>query len=121
MRLRRTARLIAVTAASLAAGLAGVPASGEQAQHGQTTHHSPLPRITAGGQADWPLHSLDVKGSRYAALDEIDTANVGRLELAWSFATGRGTRHCPGDAAGRRGRDVSQRRLDAVRGERRHR
>ena len=84
------ARLMAATAASIAAGLAGVPASGEQAQHGQTTHHSPLPRITAGGQADWPLHSLDHMGSRYAALDEIDTTNVGTLELAWSFSPDAG-------------------------------
>lgn len=81
------ARLVA---ASIAAVLAGVSASGEQAQHGQTTHHSPLPQVSVAGQSDWPLHSLDVKGSRYAALDEIDTTNVERLELAWSFESGAG-------------------------------
>ena len=88
MRLRITARLMAVTAASIAVVLACVPAWGEQAQRSETTHHSPPPQITAGGQADWPLHNVDVKASRYSALDEIDTTNVDRLELAWSFEPG---------------------------------
>ena len=33
---------------------------------------------------DWPSHNLDLYGSRYAAIDQIDTSNAGRLELAWS-------------------------------------
>ena len=36
------------------------------------------------GRFDWPSHNLDLSGSRYAALDQIDASNVGRLELAWS-------------------------------------
>ena len=54
----------------------------------QTTHESPLPRITTGGQADWPLHNFDIQGSRYSPLDAIDTSNVGRLALSWSFEAG---------------------------------
>ena len=62
MQTRIAARLMAATAASIAAVIAGIPASSEQARRSQTTHHSPLPRVTAGGQADWPLHNLDIKG-----------------------------------------------------------
>ena len=44
-----------------------------------------LAQETAGGQRfDWPSHNLDLYGSRYAAIDQIDTTNAGRLELAWS-------------------------------------
>ena len=32
-----------------------------------------------GGQYDWPSHNLDLYGSRYAAIDQIDTTNAGRL------------------------------------------
>ena len=53
-----------------------------------TTQHSPPPRITTGGQSNWSLHNLDIRGSRYADIDEIDTSNVARLELAWSFEAG---------------------------------
>ena len=48
-------------------------------------HGAPLPQITTGGQLNWPLHNLDIRGSRYADLDEINTSNVERLGLAWSF------------------------------------
>ena len=54
----------------------------------QTTHHSALPQITTGGQADWPQHNLDIQSSRYAPLDEINTSNVSRLALRWSFEAG---------------------------------
>ena len=90
MQTRIAARLMAAASSSVAAVIAGIPASGEQAHRSQTTHQSPLPRITAGGQADWPLHNLDIKGSRYSALDEINTTNVDRLELAWTFEPGAG-------------------------------
>ena len=53
-----------------------------------TTHQSSPPQITAGGQSNWGLHNLDLRGSRYADIAEIDTSNVGRLELAWSFEAG---------------------------------
>ena len=44
-----------------------------------------LAQETAGGQRfDWPSHNLDLYGSRYAAIDQIDTTNAGRLEPAWS-------------------------------------
>ena len=53
------------------------------------THGAPLPQITTGGQLNWPSHNRDIRGSRYADLDEIDTSTVERLELAWSFEVER--------------------------------
>jgi quinoprotein glucose dehydrogenase len=35
--------------------------------------------------ADWPLHNLDLKNSRYAAHDEISASNVARLAPRWRF------------------------------------
>ena len=37
---------------------------------------------------DWPLHDLNLAKTRYAPLDEINTSNVDRLALAWSFDVG---------------------------------
>ena len=54
----------------------------------QTTHQSSPPQITTSGQTNWPLHNLDIGGSRYADIDEINTANASRLALAWSFEAG---------------------------------
>src|SRR5262245_41427856 len=36
---------------------------------------------------DWPVHNLDVRNSRYAPLDEINTSNAARLAVKWSFDT----------------------------------
>ncbi len=35
--------------------------------------------------ADWPRYARDLSGTRYSSLDEIDTTNVGSLEVAWTF------------------------------------
>jgi glucose dehydrogenase len=45
-------------------------------------------RSAAGAGGDWPLHSLDLASSRYAPLDEINTSNVAKLALKWSFDAG---------------------------------
>ena len=63
-----------------------VPAGAQEP--GRTTHQSSPPQITTGGQMDWPLHNLDIRGSRYADVDEINTSNVSRLAVAWSFEAG---------------------------------
>ena len=57
-------------------------------EQGQTTHQSSPPQITASGQTNWPLHNLDIGGSRYADIDEINTSNARRMALAWSFEAG---------------------------------
>jgi hypothetical protein len=39
--------------------------------------------------ADWPLHNLDLKNSRFSPLDQINASNVGTLANAWSFEVAR--------------------------------
>ena len=38
--------------------------------------------------ADWPLHNLDLAGSRFSPLDQITTSNVRSLVPRWLFQTG---------------------------------
>ena len=57
-------------------------------EQGSTRHQSSLPQITTGSQKDWPLHNLDIHGSRYADLDEINTSTVGGLDVVWTFEAG---------------------------------
>jgi quinohemoprotein ethanol dehydrogenase len=42
----------------------------------------------AGQNADWPLHNLDLAGSRFSPLDQINTSNVRSLAPRWLFQTG---------------------------------
>ena len=37
----------------------------------------------SGNEVDWPLYGLDSKEQRFAALDQINSENVGQLGLAW--------------------------------------
>ncbi|HVH08953.1 MAG TPA: pyrroloquinoline quinone-dependent dehydrogenase, partial [Gemmatimonadales bacterium] len=37
---------------------------------------------------DWPYYGGDPGGSRYSPLTEINTSNVGRLQIAWTYHTG---------------------------------
>src|SRR5258706_14472888 len=37
---------------------------------------------------NWPLHNLDLAGSRFAALDQINPSNVTSLSPRWLFHTG---------------------------------
>jgi quinoprotein glucose dehydrogenase len=43
----------------------------------------PVPQKT-----DWPLYGRDSAGTRYSPLDQINTANVARLQRAWVYHTG---------------------------------
>ena len=45
---------------------------------------SAQPRATA----DWPLHNLDLAGSRFSPLDKITPANVKSLTPRWLFQHG---------------------------------
>jgi quinohemoprotein ethanol dehydrogenase len=57
---------------------------------GGLTRVGPLVRAQAParGMVDWPLHNADMRGSRFAALDQINTTNVGQLALQWSAQPG---------------------------------
>jgi glucose dehydrogenase len=35
--------------------------------------------------ADWPMYNRDLAGTRYSPLTQINTRNVARLKLAWSY------------------------------------
>ena len=83
----RSATAVIVAVVLSAGSWFGVAAVRAQQAGAQTIHETPVPRITTSGQADWPLHSLDVYGSRYSPLDEINASNVGNLALQWSFET----------------------------------
>src|SRR5215831_10843662 len=39
----------------------------------------------ASDRFDWPQHNLDLRGSRYSAVADIDRSNVGRLAVKWSL------------------------------------
>ena len=41
----------------------------------------------AAGDGDWPMAAHDYASTRYSALAEVTTANVGQLKLAWTFST----------------------------------
>ena len=36
---------------------------------------------------DWPTYNRDLAGTRFSPLAQINTSNVGKLALAWSFRT----------------------------------
>jgi len=42
---------------------------------------------------EWPVHDGDKHGTRYSPLDQINTSNVTRLELAWRYSSGEMHRH----------------------------
>jgi lanthanide-dependent methanol dehydrogenase len=44
-------------------------------------------RIEDDGQ--WTMAAKDYASTRYSGLDEINTTNVGQLQVAWTFATGK--------------------------------
>ena len=52
------------------------------------TDAATLSGATAGAQ-DWPHYGNDLGGSRFSALAQIDSSNVGALTRAWSFSLGK--------------------------------
>ncbi len=46
------------------------------------------PRPSAATSANWPLHNLDLAGSRFSALGQINTSNVKSLGPRWLFQHG---------------------------------
>ena len=41
----------------------------------------------AGAQTDWPIYGHDPGGLQYSPLKEIDTKNVSKLQVAWTYDT----------------------------------
>ena len=46
-----------------------------------------LPRADPPQGADWPTHEYDLAGTRHSPLTQITPANVGSLQVAWTFDT----------------------------------
>jgi quinohemoprotein ethanol dehydrogenase len=44
--------------------------------------------VAQSGNVNWPLHNLDLAGSRFSRLDQINTTNVAALTPRWLFQTG---------------------------------
>jgi glucose dehydrogenase len=41
----------------------------------------------AGAQTDWPIYGHDTGGLQYSPLKAIDTRNVSKLQVAWTYDT----------------------------------
>jgi quinohemoprotein ethanol dehydrogenase len=67
----------ALSAVAIAAVLASTPAPRGEAQ-----------RPGAPASVNWPLHNLDLAGSRFSPLDQINTSNVKSLVPRWLFQHG---------------------------------
>ena len=50
---------------------------------------------------DWVMPSGDYANTRYSKLNQITAANVGKLQVAWTFSTGVLRGHEGGDYEGR--------------------
>ncbi|HWK42340.1 MAG TPA: PQQ-binding-like beta-propeller repeat protein [Croceibacterium sp.] len=48
------------------------------AAHAQSEPERPAPE-------DWPRYARDVQGTRFSPLDDINTGNIDKLDIAWSF------------------------------------
>src|SRR5205807_1619782 len=54
---------------------------------------APLPRALPALQpppapGDWPVYGRDPQGTRYSPAAGVTRANVGRLQVAWTYRTG---------------------------------
>jgi hypothetical protein len=64
-------------------------------------YNQPLPKVNQSRSSNWTLHNLDLSGTRYADMDQINTANVKSLVPMWTAqlivrnATTRGFQTCP--------------------------
>jgi quinoprotein glucose dehydrogenase len=76
--------LASVVAAVIVAG--GLGLRGAPPDTGQAGRPAGA-RLPSTARGDWPHYNGDVKGSRYAPLDQITAANFNKLEVAWRFKT----------------------------------
>src|ERR1700682_3737229 len=49
---------------------------------------TPLLAQTGAKNGEWPTYGGDLGNTRYSALDQINSANFDKLEVAWRFKTG---------------------------------
>jgi lanthanide-dependent methanol dehydrogenase len=80
MRLTSAGFWLAITT-TVSSGLLIAPAVAQSAGGGD-------PATLAGNPADWAMPTGTYDNHRYSALDQINTDNVGKLQVAWTFSTG---------------------------------
>jgi lanthanide-dependent methanol dehydrogenase len=63
----------------------------------QTVPIAPPPSAAPAEDGQWPVPAKNYASTRYSGLDEINASNVGKLQVAFSFATGvnRGQESAP--------------------------
>ena len=44
-----------------------------------------VPAARAQSGADWPMYNRDLASTRFSPLSQINTENVGKLAVAWSY------------------------------------
>src|SRR2546427_8800082 len=79
----RTFRRAALAAASLA-GLFGLMTITPRMT---ATLSGQAPGFPSTKNGEWPYYTADVRGSRFAPLDQINATNFNQLEVAWRFKT----------------------------------
>jgi len=82
--LRHGARSVILLLSTAAAGCVG---------DGAPIPHNPIRGAAigvppVGDRGEWTMPARDYAASRFSTMDEINSANVGRLSLAWTFSTG---------------------------------
>jgi lanthanide-dependent methanol dehydrogenase len=82
--------LISAACSGDTAGASASAAEPSSQERGQQTAHPGSARVTSADADDgqWIRPGKDFGGTRFSALDQINTANVGTLKVAWTFATG---------------------------------
>jgi quinoprotein glucose dehydrogenase len=59
-----------------------------------------MPLTSSGtGETDWPTYGHDPGGARYSPLAQVNTSNVARLRLAWTYGMRPASANPPADAA----------------------
>ncbi|KAA5547689.1 pyrroloquinoline quinone-dependent dehydrogenase [Adhaeribacter rhizoryzae] len=48
-------------------------------------------KARVGEEKEWPVYGGNAQGNRYSGLDQINTQNVNRLQIAWTYHTGDNT------------------------------
>src|SRR5438876_12371617 len=67
----------------IALGIAAIAA----ATTAVTLLHGQAPNFPSTKNGEWAYYTADVKGTRYAPLDQINAGNFNQLEVAWRFKT----------------------------------
>jgi quinoprotein glucose dehydrogenase len=83
-RIRTTSFVCAATACAL---LTASRAASAQANRAAARAAAPAATPFSTANGEWPSHTGDTRGTRYAPLDQITAANFNSLEVAWRFKT----------------------------------